>query len=118
MLWWKCSAKIRSIFMSGISASIPTRPPTRPRGFQYSPSKHLPELRRRQCWNSARIDLDLLAACSLQLLQQPLLGHGDVVAGGVFHRVHHLIRLADDLVRALGVVGIRGQSERGADVQV
>src|SRR5205807_64773 len=52
------------------------------------------------------------------LLQQSLLGYCDVVAGRVLDGVHHLVGLANNFVRALGVVGVSGKAEAGADVQV
>src|ERR1700741_3431226 len=52
------------------------------------------------------------------LLQDPLLGHGNVVTRGVLDHVHHLVGLADDLVRALGVFGIRRQPHAAADIEV
>src|SRR6266404_9920899 len=52
------------------------------------------------------------------LLQHALLGDGNVVAGGVLDRVHHLVGLADDLVSALGVFGVSSEAHGAADVQL
>jgi len=54
----------------------------------------------------------------LVLLQHSLLGDGDVVAGGVLDHVHHLVGLADDVVRRLGVMGIGGEANRRPNVQI
>ena len=33
-----------------------------------------------------------------KLLQDALLGHGDIVTAGIFDHIHHLVGLADDLM--------------------
>src|ERR1035441_4940831 len=51
-------------------------------------------------------------------LHQPARGNADVVAGRVLHHIHHLVGLADDIVRRPGIVRKSRQSHTGAKVQV
>src|SRR5262249_29831981 len=68
--------------------------------------------------NASRISCGA-SACSRDLLfQQPLLCHRNIVAGGILHRVHHLVGLTDNLMRALGVLGIGCETKTGAYFQV
>ena len=52
------------------------------------------------------------------LLHHSALGNPDVVAGGVFHQIHHFVGLADDIMRRFGIVRIGREANRSADVQV
>ena len=56
--------------------------------------------------------------CHGKLFKNPLLCHGNIVTAGIFDHIHHLISLADDLVRALGVFRIGSQTHAAADLKV